>query len=104
MALSSEQVEKVRLLMASSGWNDVIKPVIAKRAHDALKALILSPAERSGEYQDTSDDIIRARIKEDEFLLTVWTNEIVAHDQNRMLDEIERQQNGANPQNLAANP
>jgi hypothetical protein len=104
MALDEEQVGKIRLLMASSGWNDVMRPVIAKRAHEALKALVLHPAERAGEYKGLDDGVIRAKIKECEWMLTAWANEIVVHDHNRQLDELERQQDGANPQNLSANP
>lgn len=104
MALNEDQINKIRLLVASSGWNDVMKPAIAKRAHEALKALVLSPAERRGEYQGVQDEDIRARIRECEWMLVVWSNELTAYDQNRRLDELERQQDGANPQNLAANP
>ena len=104
MALASEQVDKIRLLLASSGWNDVMKPVIAKRAHDALKALVLHPAERKGEYEGIDDNTIRVKIQECEWMLSAWTNELLVYDHNRRLDELERQQDGANPQSLAANP
>ena len=104
MALNSEQVEQIRLTMATLGWSNVMRPAIAKRAQDALKALVLHPAERKGEYQGVDDNTIREKIKECEWMLTAWTNEIRFHDHNRQLDELERQGNGANPRDLAANP
>jgi hypothetical protein len=104
MALNEEQVGQIRLLLASSGWNDVMRPVIAKRAHDAIKALVLHPAERTGEYKGIDDNTIRVKVRECEWLLTAWANEVMAYDNNQRLDELDRQQNGANPQSLAANP
>lgn len=64
MALNEEQVGKVRMFLASSGWNDVVKPLLAQRANGAIKALVLSPAERDGEYKEMDDATIRARIRE----------------------------------------
>lgn len=104
MALNEEQIQKVRLMIAGSGWNDVVRPVLAKRAQDALKALVLHPGERGGEYKNITDDQLRVRIQEAEWMLTCWTNEIAVFEHNRRLEELERQQNGANPQDLAANP
>lgn len=102
--LNEEQVGKVRLLMASSGWNDVVRPAILKRAQEALKALALYPGERSGEYKTLEDNNLRARIQECEWLLTSLHNEVATFDSNRRLEELDSQQNGANPQPLAANP
>lgn len=98
MALDEEQIGKIKLLLASSGWNDVMKPVIAKRAHDAIKALVLNPAERKGEYQGVDDTEIRARIRESEWMLMVWPNEVSVYEHNRRLEEIETQNGAANPQ------
>lgn len=96
--LSEEEIGKLRLTLVTGGWNDVIKPRIQKRAHDAIKALVLTPPERTGEYKNLSDDAIRSRITECEFMLAVWNNEIVVFEGNRRRDELERQNDGANPQ------
>jgi hypothetical protein len=104
MALNEDQVGKVRLLLASSGWNDVMAPAIAKRAQEALKLLVLHPAERRGTDKELSDDILRVRVQEAEWMLGAWLNEVKVFEQNRRLEELERQENGANPQSLAANP
>ena len=93
MALNEDQVQKVRLLLQSSGWNDVIKPLLALRANTAIKALILSPAERDGEFKSMDDAAIRARVREVEWMLTVFPNEVVVYDQNRRLDELQGHDN-----------
>jgi hypothetical protein len=102
VALNEDEVAKVRLLLQSSGWNDVVKPAIAKRASAAIKALILSPAERSGEFKEMEDSTIRSQIREAEWLLTAFVNEITVFDHNRRLDELQRQQNPEAPS--TANP
>jgi|SRR3972149_12189854 len=105
MALNEEQIGKVRMILASSGWNDVMQPVLAKRAQDALKALVLHPSERMGEYKGVGDDTIRVKIQECEFMLTAWRNEVAMFDHNRRVDELARQSDGANPQSAdTANP
>ena len=102
MALNEDQVNKVRLLLQSSGWNDVVKPVIATRANTAIKALILTPAERTGEFKDMEDSAIRAQIREAEWLLAVFVNEVAVFDHNRRVDELQRQENPEAPS--TANP
>jgi len=87
--LNAEQIDKVRLTLGSAGWNDVMKPSLAARANEAIKALILSPDERIGELKDVRDDDLRARIRAIEWLLTVFQNEVAIHDHNRRLDELD---------------
>jgi hypothetical protein len=91
MALNEEQVGKIRGLLQSSAWNDVVKPVIATRANAAIKALILTPAERTGEFKEMDDSAIRAQIREAEWLLAVFVNEVAVFDHNRRVDELQRQ-------------
>ena len=91
MALNEEQIDKLKHLLSSSGWNDVLKPAIAKRGKDAINALCLSPAERKGEYEGVDDAVLRARIQECEWLLAGPVNEVAAFNHNRQLDELERQ-------------
>jgi len=91
MALNEEQVSKIRGLLQPSAWNDVVKPVIATRANAAIKALILTPAERTGEYKDMDDSAIRAQVREAEWLLAVFVNEVAVFDHNRRVDELQRQ-------------
>lgn len=95
MALNEEQVGKVQLLLASSGWNEVMRPLIAQRGRHALDALVLSPAERKGEFKDVPDDVLRARIQECEWMLAAWGNEVAVFNHNRRLEELEV--NGGEP-------
>jgi hypothetical protein len=93
VALNEEQIAKIRLMLQSSAWNDVMKPAIATRANAAIKALILTPAERTGEFKDMDDSAIRAQIREAEWLLTAFVNEIAVFDHNRRVDELHGQNN-----------
>lgn len=96
MALNEEQIQKVRLVLASSGWNDVMKPAIENRGRLALRALALSRSERAVEFKgtdmDTDDDILRAMIRDATWMTSVWTNEVSVFEHNRRLDELDRQE------------
>ena len=95
MALNDEQIQKVRLTLATSGWNDVMRPAIENRGRQALRALTLSRSERAVELKgtdmDTDDDILRAMIRDATWMTTCWTNEISVAEHNRRLDELDRQ-------------
>jgi hypothetical protein len=100
MPLPDEAIQKLRLMLVSSGWKDVMEPILAKRAHDAIKALVLAPAERRGEMAGVDDATLRARIQEDEWMLIVWRNEINAADiERRQLNELESRDGGENAGN-----
>jgi len=93
--LTDEEVQKVRLVMASLGWNDVILPAIVNRGKQAVKALVMSRAERSNQFKgtdfDTDDDVLRALIRDCEWMMATWTNELAVAEHNRRLDELDRQ-------------
>jgi type IV secretory pathway ATPase VirB11/archaellum biosynthesis ATPase len=95
MALNEQQIQKVRLTISGDGWNHVMKPAILNRAGQALKALTLEPgAERTAQFKgtdfDTSDPVLRAMIRDCEWMSVVWDNEVQVHDRNRALDELEK--------------
>lgn len=102
--IDSDQADKLRLALSSSGWNDVIKPVIAARAHEAIKMLCLAPSERSGQFKDLDDSSLRGIIREGEWMLNVWENELKVYDHNRRLDELDRQGATTAPPTPTANP
>ena len=103
MALNQEQVQKVRLVLASTGWNDVMRPALENRGRQALKALTLSRTERAGAYKgtdfDTDDDVLRAIIRDCEWMAVVWTNEIAVSEHNRRLDELDAAKQGTGTAN-----
>jgi hypothetical protein len=86
--LDSEQVDKIRLVLASQGWNDVIQPAIVIRGKEAVKALCKSISERDGSFKGVSDDVLRATIRECEWMLSHWQSEVLAFEHNRRLDEL----------------
>lgn len=95
MALNEEQVQKVRLVLASSGWNEVMHPALVNRGRQAVKALCLSRSERTTAFKgtdfDTDDEVLRAMIRDTEWMTAVWANEIAVSEHNRRLDELDRQ-------------
>jgi hypothetical protein len=96
MALNEEQVGKIRQMLASSAWNDVVKPVLAQRGNQALRALTLFPSERTGDLQGLTDDQLRVQVKEVEWMLSCWSNEIAVFEHNRRIEELDAETNGAN--------
>lgn len=83
---SPEEIDKVRLLLSTSGWNDVMRPRIENRLKGFIKLLVLHPSERAEEHRD--DSALRVRIQELEWMLVSWQNEITVADANRMGDEL----------------
>ncbi len=104
MALNEDQINKIKSLLATSGWNDVVEPLLRGRILQANDALVQEEAQRTGEYKTLGDNALRARIREGTWLLLFLKNEVATYDSNQRLDELQRQQDGANPQSLAANP
>ena len=72
-------------------------PVIRNRANAAIKALVLHPSKRQGDFENLPDEDLRAMIREAEWMLSAWSNEVRIFDHNRARDELERQDE-ANPQ------
>lgn len=103
MPLNPDQIDKLRLTLAASGWNDVMKPAIINRGKTAVKALVLTKAEREREFKDTDfatdDDVLRAVIRDCEWMASVWDNEVRVADFNRKRDELDASNN-----NYPANP
>ena len=104
MALNDEQVQKVRQVLVTGGWREVMRPAIENRGRQAVRALTLSPTERAAEFKgsdfDTEDNVLRAIIRDCTWLAMCWDNEILVHDHNRQADELDRQ----NQETTAANP
>ncbi len=94
--LDVEDVQKLRLTLASSGWNDVIQKALKKRILQATNALCLEEAERLEHFKGTDfatdDKSLRAIIRDSIWMTTVWYNEVNVAEHNRQLDELERRQ------------
>ena len=89
------EAQKLRVTLTTSGWHEVMRPRLANRARQATKALVLSAAERSREFAgtdyDTDDNVLRAIIRDCEWMTVCWNNELSVFDQNRRTDELLRQ-------------
>ena len=101
MALEQEQIDKIRVVLAGSGWNDVMRPALENRGRQAVKALTMSRTERAAQMAgtdfDTEDDVLRAIIRDCTWMTVCWYNEVNASDHNRRLDELDRQNSLDNP-------
>ena len=99
MALNSEQIEKVRGLLQSSGWREVVKPVLDQRALNIQKIFRLLPSERSEPYKNQDDmtvmNLLRGRLEEIEWFAAAFANEVSVYDMNQRQDETQRQANPA---------
>jgi hypothetical protein len=98
--LNSEQIQKVRQTLQTSGWTEVMLPVILNRGKAALQALTLSPEERlrgGGEFKDTDDFLLRAFIRDCEWMVACWQNEIKVFELNRQMEELQSRENGGEP-------
>lgn len=102
--LTQEQAEKLRLLLFSGGWNEVMRPAIENRLRSHVKKLTLWPSERKAEDQD--DTKLRAQAEELQWMLSAFENELKVEEYNRQVDELHRQTNGiaAVGSELPANP
>lgn len=92
MALNDEQIGKIRMTMATAGWNDVVIPILQQKMNAALSALRLDPSERKAEkgiYADTEDATLRAVIRECEWITFVFRNEVSVFDANQRRDELD---------------
>ena len=103
--IDDKQAQELRLTLFSSGWTNVMQPALRNRLMQATKALVLTRTERTGSFKgtdfDTDDDVLRAFIRDCEWLLVAFENELKVWERNRQLDELERQSTdpsaGANP-------
>ena len=95
--LTEDQAQKLRVGLMGAAWREIMQPATQSRANNAIKALCLSVGERKthgGEFKDANDDELRATIRECEWHLSVWSNELKVFDFNRAQTEQLRQQNG----------
>ncbi len=99
--MNDEQIERLKLTLATSGWKDVIQVIYAQRGQALIKVLVQAPDQRSGEFKGASDDLIRGRLQEIEWTLTAWHNQIVNHEINRRQEEA-RNGSGTAPEPIQA--
>jgi hypothetical protein len=95
--LNEQQIQKVRSMMQSSGWTEVLVPLVAGRGSEFTKIALRMPANRAEPYKDVDDrdamNHIRGRIEEIKWVLEFFVNEINVHDFNARNEQT--QTNGA---------
>lgn len=61
-----------------------------------MKALVMSRAERAAHFKGTDfeadDDVLRAIIRDCEWMVYAWVNELATNEANRRNEELARQQ------------
>ena len=92
--LDIQQIDQLKLLLSTDGWNLVMKPAIENRIRLRIKSLVLHPSERPEEDRD--DQALRGKIQELEWMLVSWANTVQVFEHNQRLDELDRaaQENG----------
>lgn len=82
--LNEDDIEKLRGLLRSSAWNDVMKPALVGRLQVLMGLLVLDPSAR-GE-KGLSDETIRGSIKQVNWTLSRFEQAVEEFDHNRRLD------------------
>lgn len=95
MALSGDTVDKLRGTLGSLGWTDIMKPIIAQFGKTALDALTINPDRRDGDFKGVTDDELRGQFQAYRRILTFFDQEVKVFDQNRVLEEAEKQRANA---------
>ena len=94
MALSGEQVDRLRGTIGSLGWQEVIKPVLTNAGKQALGALTEPEKARTGDYKDRSDDYLRGLFHAYQTVLTLFENEIEVDRINRLREKARKDDEG----------
>lgn len=108
--LNSLQMEQLRRLLVSAGWNDVVKLAIQGKLDTCQKLAFLLPNERPEPYKGMDDHtataILRGEVKALEWVLHAFENEVIVDNVNRRREELARlDTNGGQPADTqAANP
>ena len=84
-SLEEQDVEKLRQLLRSSAWNDVMKAAILGQVHTYRLMLELEPSERGD--KPMSDETLRGVIKGLKWVLTRFEQEVQVYDSNRLREE-----------------
>ena len=92
--ISDAEAQKLRVVILSSGWREIMMPSILYHGKAALKALCMNAEERKekgGDFRNKNDDQLRQIIEDSERIATFWDNELNVYDLNRRSDEHQRQ-------------
>jgi len=93
--LTPDEAEQVALVLRMAGWNNVMRPRLEARIKKASRALTLEPSERGQEFKgtefDAEDHVLRVIIRQCEWMVFSWHNEVQVAAHNQRRDELDRQ-------------
>ena len=81
--LSNEQCDKLAVTLQTSGWREVMMPIIAQQGQAAIKALCIPLVNREGTWKGVSDDGIRGALGVYEYVLSAFQNEVTVNRTNQ---------------------
>lgn len=91
--LSEEQAQQIQIVLSLGGWREVMRPSLVQRRDYATRALVMSRTERSDSLKgtdfDADDDVLRAIIRDCEWMATIWDKELIVYQHNRQRDELD---------------
>ena len=89
--LSAEQIEKLRPMLQTSGWREVVVPLLEARKKRMQEIAFLLPSERPEPYRGLDDQVatslMRGEVKCCEWLMHAFTNEVMVRDLNEQRDQ-----------------
>lgn len=92
--LDAEDIEKLRYLLRSAAWQEVVRPVLLARKAILMQTLLLDREERA----DKSDDQkVKGRIQEIDWIVTRFEQAVDEFDHNSAVDERQRQLASVSP-------
>ena len=91
--VTSDDIEKLRNLLRSSAWNDVVLPALEGRKLVKMAQLVLDPDERKGQ----KDETIRGGIQELQWVMTRFEQVVREFDHNQRIDDRDAELAKASP-------
>ena len=93
--LNDDDIAKLRMILSSSAWNDVMKPAMAGRIQ-VLVAMLVLPLEERGDKPMT-DDSIRGGIREIQWCMNKFEQVVQQYDHNQRIDQRDAEMAAASP-------
>lgn len=83
-SITPEDIEKLKLLLRTSAWNDVMKPALLGRKLQLLDMLMKEPEQRDGAMSDAA---IRGGLKQLDWMMSRFDQVVQEYDANLLNDE-----------------
>ena len=87
--LEDDDIAKLRMLLGTSAWQEVLKPILMGRL-EVLKEMLVLPQSERGE-KGSDDSSLRGGIKELRWVLTKPEQIVAQYDHTQRLDERDKE-------------